>query len=1069
VVGINLSLIIARIVLDLTLIMSYVISDLLPLPDPRDLAASLFGNLYFNVFVIIAFIIVIFIIFLLALALLMLLLRILLIYFMIVVSPFVMLFLLFPGKHTMVVNWFKRLVLLGVLGPLVTFIIYVGVFVSSSVYQAFVDNSGLMRAFVGMATVGIVIALPFILDSFLNSFSLAAPQSEEGAQKKPDQAASSSTTVITREEKKQAVEFQEKRTLTLDHMDLSKLSPASFFRKQPPSPKTESVVDTSAPLVQGNLSKKPVDMGKAPVADVNNEQPADQSKPVRPEAQKEMENTSKKSEETLAPAPASPAKVSESARQTAHYQRVRKLFNAIPKNLLLNILNDQEKKTLIRDGIIVEGADIESEKAVTIFDAPTGRELITEMNTSDNVVERNAAAVLIGKVFEAYPDRMQQVAETKASPSSPTSQQTAFAILQSGVRQLAHEYAHQPEDDRLQKAAERLVRYAPRMISAMTAQENPEQQEFIRYGISKLASSIGSTLKEMDGQKPLLQLILEGGDKSSQVVEYRNLAAEVLGRADIDVVPFLENEPDRLFISSGALSKSEYGRAVMAKVVSLVAEHPEDPHIQSLAAMVFRQTPLAELGSLAASIHLGTNALLNSPEYQKKNDLPLMYSYLRAIDQPQIASLPPLDAQQFMRSDAHMYTSLAPEAEREKVRLEFPLQVVMSTGFDPLKEYAPHLVTQALENLPLLVQTNPVLAYLSGMKLFLEGDAKTSSSPVVREVVKKAIEQSETEKNISPERLRTVSHEYLSTVSEDESSHLSETPGLSRQMLHHGLAVEPGQLEDIEKRAPHVLKQNSLLASMTPSDAVQLLANLPWDQIASQGQSLLASALSAATGAALRQGTVLDPETAAKYVLMTPEQKLNEIPWEMIRQVLEFLVKMDHKLPLYAELFHRVAPLNPAETAAQGKAVEQSVSDALSVVKAADFAALKSIDTDVVNQALEEAMAQTDLEPELAAKLLRLLPADQLSSAPDSLRDGTSQFLAGKQTYTADDAETAARLVAATPQNMLRQLNDNILTLAATIARSNVSFADREQLQTVITHELQELISPNHASVDDDE
>ena len=574
----------------------------------------------------------------------------------------------------------------------------------------------------------------------------------------------------------------------------------------------------------------------------------------------------------------------------------------------------------------------------------------------------------------------------------------------------------------------------------------------------------------MDQVKPLILQVQEAGDIGRQIIEFRDIGAEVLGRAELDIAPYIVNEPDRLFISSAALSRSEYGRALMAKVVRLIEQAPDDPDRQSLAAMIFRQTAPSEVSGLASPIIAGTNAELNSPEHQKKNDLSLMYGYLRSIDQPQLAAMPPLDAQQFMKADAHLYSSLVPDSEREKVRVEFPAQVLLSTSLGPLKEYAPHLITQALDLLPELLKVNPSLAYLTAMKLFLEGDEKSASMPFVRELVKKTIEQSEQEPRTGTERqLQSASHAYLATAAESESTHLPESAGFARQLLHHGLAAEAGQLADIQTRAPHLLRQEPLLTLLSPVDATRLLSFIPLEQVPTLMATPLASIVAAGTSAAVLQGARLDPETAAKYVLMTPEAAMSSVPWDMIKQVLEFLVKMDHKHPLYAELSHRLEPLTSREVKAEAKVLEKPVATALTAVAAADFSALKSIDAPTVKQALEEARVRQDLQPELAAKLFRLLSLDQLAEAPVSLREGTTEYLSTRKHYTVDDAETAARLVAATPRNMLQSLNENILTLAATIAQSNVSFADRDQLQSVITRELQELISPHDPLSDDDE
>jgi hypothetical protein len=123
---------------------------------------------------------------------------------------------------------------------------------------------------------------------------------------------------------------------------------------------------------------------------------------------------------------------------------------------------------------------------------------------------------------------------------------------------------------------------------------------------------------------------------------------------------------------------------------------------------------------------------------------------------------------------------------------------------------------------------------------------------------------------------------------------------------------------------------------------------------------------------------------------------------------------------------------------------------------------MAGLDPKVIADAIKAAgsMQQLDVPPDIAAKLLQAMPVNELKQAPPVIRQQATTYLTEKPegSHTRADAEVAARVVSATPERYLTGLNQSILTLAATIAKSNMSFASRDELQVVIDKELAELL-----------
>jgi hypothetical protein len=545
----------------------------------------------------------------------------------------------------------------------------------------------------------------------------------------------------------------------------------------------------------------------------------------------------------------------------------------------------------------------------------------------------------------------------------------ARTVLEAGIIKLGKDLQEHPEDERLQKAAERLILYAPELLSEFAHSKQPaSSKKFIETGVEHATKSVGGALQKLEEKKPLPEIKLATDDDGKKHQQLSSIAAKVTTYPHVEVDKYTRSTEGKHFLIAGALEESEAGAKTRDRISDALTANPANANLHEVAASVVAYTPPPDNALLSKALFDGAFAYLGSDTFREKPDTDLLGRILSAVSTDRASEIK-------LPDDVLSMLTLA------NIKASVPAQQL------------PQVLANTLAMVP----------------------------------------------NASLSKL-------------DPALVAAITDGLQKGMF-----------------SPDAISQA----------ADKLLKLVPTDALATND----ALAKSLASGV-LKIGNFsdLDPTNAAKLLLGTPSVELNKIPWELIKEVFGFMLKLDRSSPIYAKLKDKIKDYPDIETLARSLPEElraaipelakklegsEQISEAVTKILTTPIEEMHTIDTRVIEQAIKQVgeSPEVNFNPELAAKIMQGVTVEQLKNIPETFRKQAISYLSNKDETTATDAELAARIVASTPMEQFDTLNKSILTLAATIAKSNVSFADRDSLVEVIESELKKIA----AGKEDDE
>lgn len=990
----NVSLVISRAMTDITLVFSHILLDQLNLPAFESIATPLLGELRLNMFVVFMLGFYLLVAAVMALVAIMLILRVVAVWLMIAASPFVFFGMIFPFSANLPIVWLKRFGQLLVMGPVIAFLLYVGKTVSDGAQQA-AANPDMMQALVGTATLSIILSSPFWLNSFFGLVGNAVGQESKTSAKNVSAGNKNNNQGHSQPGGKateRPLSDQEiKQRLGLHDVDLSKVqtaTPTSINLQERVMNVFRNENDTEAAIDSENTAKEAPEKKSTPRQESAPEQESEEGE--NRDGLDRIIDTDK-----LARKPA--RKAPEKSVSGKLIQASSKLFGSAPKTLILNWLGDQSKHRIISEGITAQRGEVPGEKAATIFDHPNGKLILDNMVSNGNDQQKDASSTLIGNVLLSYPDRLQKVIEDSVQAAPPINL-AAQNVLQAGIAKLGQRLMMDPEDEKLQKAAERVVLYAPHLLTNILSQPAEDGAGFIRLGINNVAQNIGEQISSALNGKSLIAAQQQDDDNSKRLRELSTLATQSLLFPQVDFGKVGKTPEERQFVVAAALNGSPDSSKIVDRIALALDTQPDNADLLTLSGELYKNSPVEQLSTLPDQVSQATTRLIASDSFANAPDMALLARYLSGSKPSQLATQPlPANITQKISLE-ELQAALGDKANSEEARL-LPVQLALGSN---LADLSKDLSSQIGASLATIAGTHPEL---------------------VGEVLKKALSAN------TPDAIKA-----------------------SRPLLDSALN-SPEAVQQLPSAEAH---------SMLDATPIERLNDL--NQSPEVASALVSKILENAD-------QINDPELAAKMLHLVSKEAISTLPWNIMKSVMQFLVKLDRKHPLHAELSEKIAahPQAKAEQE-QASATQQGLPKAdadapapppIQAIVQTPIDQLSTMQSGTFRQLLETVnQSPGEIDPALAAKIFKLAGKDDLSLLGKEIREAAASYLMSKdrKNYSKHDAEVAAKVVAATPEDYLGGLNESILTLAETISESNIAFTDREELRTAITGALERLL-----------
>ncbi len=924
---INLSLLLSQALMDFFVIFTHVIRDSFStMPSGQQFATALLGDLRLNIFVLAMLAFYLLTIALMSCALVMMILRTIAIWLMVAIAPFVFMGVLFPFTSHAPIVWLKRFMQMLLVGPIATFLLFIGYQLSISVKADF-ENADLIRAFIGIATLTLLLFIPSFIGSIFDYVQKVLPTNKNTTN-------NTSTTTKTSNQNNQDNSTSIKNKIGLQDGSLAdKIQTIKI-------PLTDQFQKRFQSLISGkpNIST-PADSGTAAVNSA-----ASDARQTATNA-----STASSSEATTTERKQGPSRDDSAGKPQIDLDRAKeqaraknnvlfdqatpnKLFDTAPPQLVINWLNDKGKIKIVSAGLVASKGNLENNKANAIIDSQPGKQLLSDMYGNGSKDEKNASSNLISNIFLASPDRIKTIVDATGN-NAPPIKQAAQTVLEAGIVRLGQRLQENPGDEKLQKAAERVVMSAPHLLSSTLANVPDQGPVLINAGIMELAATLGATLAKLTDRISPRVMFANPTPDSKEYFDVGQLASQIVVYPALQLSRLGTSHAGAQFVASAALSNTPQSTEVKQKLVGELEQSPSNISLQAIAAEIFKHTPPAAVAALPVPIATAAREYLKSPAMQQKPDPELIQQYLTATSGPDLLQHESLSGNLLKQLNLPDLLKHIGIENHDKNTLELPSKIVMASPVVELVEKQKDLFNESQKTLPYLEPQNPALAAATAVKLV--ADTPANFQPDLHEgtraLAKKTLQHEGNQENL-PTTMKANAARNLGLPVTDSANN-TNTPA-AVQALKQSPMSQPNPL-DTQQSADLLQSANAISTDLaakikanaarnqglpatdnteiakTP-DALQTLKNTPMSQLKPLDTKQSADLLQYANA----NPNAISPDMAAKMVMTLPIEDLGRIPQTVSAMAENQLQHKDSSQLTHAdiELAARVIAATPKPT-----------------------------------------------------------------------------------------------------------------------------------------------------------
>lgn len=1083
---VNISYIISRILIDITLVLTFVILDSVSLPPGQQIAEILLGDLNLNLFVVFMVGLYLFILTLYSIVLIFLILRVVAIWLLTITSPFVFMTLIFPLGDNIVRSWFKRMAQLLIIGPVAAFLLFVGYNISQTAQEF--ENASLMQAFIGSSTLVTMLVIPFLMSSassFVQKNIIPSPavapttsntvtataQTGSGGNAPPPTVGGTSS---TSSEAGGRTQYQK---VDLNEVDKDKLKTMAV-------PLTQEMQDKFKFILQGRQERERDAANSIFRSHVGSNAVTGQPKNLSVEQRKAAAIKQILEKQVDA---------QNNGENTGNVTTGDNQLNSASPQLIISWLEDEQgNKQIVRAGITQSQGQVPQEQAQAVFNQQSGRVLLGEMASSGTNEEQLASSVLIGNVLQQDPNSLKLVAQDSENGGTEI-RSAARSIIQAGVQQLGQRLSENPNDPALARVAEQLLVGAPQLLSSALGEMDQSTTLLIQTGAEQAAQHMGEQLEQAQQQAPLSVTLKSNTEEGQQLQQLANTAGQTIIAPQVDIGKLAEQPHGEAFVTGALFAETPDPLIVREKFVEAAAAAPQNQAFTHISRDVYSNVQTSEVKNLPTSITSSVAQYLGSEEFAQQPDTNLLAKYLQGNTPATLMAAGPLSAEVLAKADLGQMVNSAPVEQQAHVQASLPAQLMLAGSVPDLRDTQPELIGRVENELPNLIREQPEIGGAAALKLMAESDL-SSLQPATLELAQHVLAQENVNELAPPKVLAQASEKLLSNSSPEQLNQLAQNSQLAQNLVNQGLPAVAKNQEQASRVLPQLMENQGLVSQLSAAAARDTLAHVSPEEMEQLISNPVAQTFLAQRASQdLQENEVIDGQAAVNMALMTPAEEMKTLPWNAIKAVMKEMLKYDRQTPIFTKLEEKLGNASPEarEQAQQSLSLEQpqltstdqaALQQAAQEGAAATQATLQaeqavaaqtsnktttnvSVGTPTVEQATAPTVSTNVSTPgpkvnndptsldSYTLKALSNMSSAQLAQTDDKVRWQAHDQLASKTQTTDEDHQLAAKIVVSVTAEDLGNISDKVMNMAAKTSSSDLSNASRDQIQEDLKRE----------------